>query len=180
MAIELGGHTLKFTSEQNRRIYRMRKRLQLTFQAFAHAAVMKALVEAEKEHEQQRAKTERKAVTGLGIRERLEAEEEERAARREMAAESPAPAAPVPVSVHVQASSASSMAGIPLLARMVATSTDRRTTMKAACDALAPMCKTEEDAIRLADELEAEIKRIDDKPTSVLDRVRQRMNRGER
>ena len=151
-----------------------------TFQTFVQAAIMKAVAEAKTEEASSKSRRsddreKRKAPVGLGMRERLE----------EMMApstpdEGPETRQAAPQGVTVNVGGAASGAGgtsadIATLARMVVEGprTDRRRLLESACKALAKSAKTSEESIALAEQLDAEIARLD-VPTTALERVRAR------
>lgn len=175
-------HFIRFTEEQNCRLHKIRKKRGISIQAFAHAAVMRAVIAAENDDDEggnrSDRKSERRETVGLGIRERLEAEDRERQARREE--RSSAAPAQAPVTVNVQATAASpASADITTLARMVVASprAERKQAIRRACDALAPHIRSTEEAARLGAFLDAEIARLEAAPPTALERVRARRKR---
>jgi hypothetical protein len=165
-------HFVKFTEEQNVRLHRIRKQRGVSIQAFAHAAVMKAVIEAEKETEAAKPKIAAALrPRGLGIRERLELEEEGRTA-----APADAPVAPAAaVTVTVQSAAAPAGADIAAIARMVvdAPPGERRAYAQRACMALA-QGRSKEEAMRIAAALDAEVGRLRAVPPTALEKVRAR------
>ncbi len=148
-----------------------------------HAAAMRALNEAMlgkrteleiiNEHEE---RTERqriddaRAPRGLGIRERLlAAVEEETDDADEYEAAPPTPPAPQPpVFTHAADQ-------VMTLARTIveAPQSARRDIWRAACHTLT-LGRSREEALQLADELDAAIKRLGDAPKTMLEKVRAR------
>ena len=174
----------RFTDEEAQRIFKMCRRRRVTVQAFGHAAMMRALNEInlgkkidEKEaaDEAREEKKKRAEPTGLGIRERLQDDRErsnDRAERVERERERfSSPSAPIATSV---AHSDEIMA----LARTIVDSpkTARAEVLRSACRALA-RGRTQEEAVRLAEDLDAAIRRLDGAPQTALERVRARMGR---
>ena len=146
----------RFTADENARLVRMCRKRGLTVQAFMHAAAMRALNEAT-----------------LGIRERLEDKRRDDDERDNIPAPTiapPAPPAPPPAQSHVPGDE------IIALARTIVDSpvSARRDVMQAACRVLARGRSTEE-SLRLADELDATIKRLGGITQTALERARARV-----
>ena len=143
---------------------------------------MRALNEADvgkktdAEDEQESAERERAArdkpaaPRGLGIRDRLQ-----RAERDDEPDETPS-STPAPVPAQPQTHVTSADVEILALARTIveAPVSTRRDVLASACRTLA-RGRSQEEAIRLAEELDATIKRLDGVPRTALDRVRARM-----
>ena len=142
-----------------------------TFQAFVQAAVVKAIADAEDEAD--RAKQRRaqrqpntREAKGLFRRERLEQVDEP--------IDAPAQAPPAPVIVTVGAA-APRGGDLATLAKMIvaAPKTTRASLLQNACQALAAKAGSTEEALQLAEQLDAEIAKLD-VPTTALARVRAR------
>jgi hypothetical protein len=179
---------IRFTEEEGKRAFDILRKRRLTMQAFGHATIMKALNEIElgkktgidiaqeARHEQRQ---EPEQPRGFGIRQRLEDGRDrdieiERAERIERDRERP---------TNTTVSSPSLVATtidseILALARTVVDSpkSARAEVLRAACRALAKG-RSEEESIRLAEDLDAAIKRLDGVPQTTLERVRARMGR---
>lgn len=169
---------IRFTDEEDQRLSKLLRRRRLTMQAFGHAAIIRALNEAElgkktdeeteKEREREREKSKPPVMT-LGIRERIRSDDDEWPPRRN---ETPTVSQATPM-----LAAASTDDTILALARTVveAPSTDRREALKRACRALT-RGRTLDEAKRLADDLDAAIQRLQGTPQTVLERVRARTN----
>lgn len=165
------------TDDVLKQITEERKILGLTFQAFVTAAVLEKLERCRDERDRrrrskrdQREERERERPAGLGIRERL--------ARPTDEPEAPAPTgSPAPVSISVTTGGPSSAApDLSAMASMIVAvpASMRRGVLEKAGEALARAAKTREEAEDLVTRLDAEIKRIEAKPQTVLERVRAR------
>lgn len=175
---------IRFTDEEAFRLTKLLRKRRLTGQAFGHAAIMRALNEAnlgkktdgEIEREQERPQRS-ETPQGLGIRDRLRddrVELDERESERERARYEPTALQQQPV----VATRGVVDDEILSLARTVVESpqSSRREVLKAACRALS-RGRTQEEAVRLAEDLDAAIQRIDGVPRTALERVRARMGR---
>jgi len=149
-------------------------------QAFGHAAIMRALNEAYigkktdaeiAAENADRPPPDERPMKGLGIRERLREEREERDDVREPP---PSLAQPTP-QMAAQPRTSSPDDEILALARTIVETpqASRRDVMLSACRVLA-RGRSQEDALRIADELDATIKRLDGVPKTALERVRAR------
>lgn len=172
---------IRFTEEEDQRLSKLLRKRRLSGQAFGHAAIMKALNKAELGEEEIVDKDARKEPvkkpSGLGIRDRLEKErtvrnerndrERERGWEREREQEEPRVTQVVSKTVDDE---------VMALARTVVESpkSTRKETLKAACHALA-RGRTLDEALRLADELTATIRKLESTPQTALERVRARM-----
>lgn len=182
-------HFVRFTEEENKKLVGLCRKRGLTVQAFGHAAMMRALNEANlgkktdgesaRDDEESRSRrSERELPRGLGIRDRLQQASDERRTRVDEN-ETPAPSIPSP-SVQPALLRARSGDEVLTLARAIveAPKSARQDVMQAACRALAPHARTEQEAAWLADQLTAEVKRLDSAaPKTALERVRTRMGR---
>ncbi len=172
--------TINFTREIARQVDDARVERGQSFTTFVQNAVIKALDAFEAEADQKRSKREagreskRSAPAGLGIRERLQ---ESATPVYEESEERPA-AAPVVVNVNSAAATTAPSGDLATLARMVVEGApaDRRRLLESACKALAKNAHTQEERISLAEQLDAEIKRLD-VPMTALERVRARRKR---
>lgn len=154
----------------------------LTFQSFGHAAVMRALNEADlgrktdgetvRDEEQRSRRSERELPRGLGIRDRLQQTSDDRRTRPDED-ETPASFSPPAQSPPLLASGVDE---VMTLARTIveAPGPSRRDVWKAACHVLA-RGRTQEMALQLADELDAAVRRLEGVPQTALERVRARM-----
>lgn len=180
---------IRFTPDQRARIEKARALRGQTFQTFGHAAIMRevAVVEEEvrKTREERAARRStldatretRAASRGLGIRDRMED-----AVTEHNTDEAPAPATPTAtVQVQVQtvpAPAVSTNIDVAALARVVVNGRreDRARMLAAAVQTITQATASRNEQVRLADQLDAEIRKIDGK-SSVLDRVRARIRR---
>ncbi len=178
---------LRLPPEIIRQVDEVRKVQGLTFQTFVQIAIKKAIVEARAENEKdqqqrisRRDETRRSAAPkGLGIRERLEQEEGRNVYGDEPTEYAPAaPQAPVVVNVGTSAAPGGGSNDINTLARMVVEGPrhDRRRLLESACKALAKSAHSTDESVQLAEQLDAEIKRLD-VPKTALERVRDRMSK---
>jgi hypothetical protein len=170
---------VRFTKEEDRRLKKMLKRRRLTtMQAFLHAAVMRALNDAELGQdvaaEARKEEPKEKPLRGLGIRDRLESDREEISFDRDE--RKPERIADNPIAGR----SASTIDDeIMSLARTIvnAAPSARTEVQRAACKALAMRAQSEYEALQLLESLNEAIKRLDGKPQTNLERVRARMSR---
>lgn len=172
-------HFIRFTGDENDRLVRLCRKRGLTMQAFGHAAIMRALNEAYigkktdaeiAAENADRPPPDEPSSKGLGIRERLREERDIDDTR-----EPPPPLAqPTPQPV-AQPHTSSGDNEILALARTIVETpqASRRDVIQSACRVLA-RGRSQEDAVRLADELDATIKRLDGVPKTALERVRAR------
>jgi hypothetical protein len=176
---------IRFTDDEDQRLTKMLKRRRLTMQAFGHAAVMKALNDLElgkrtdteiaQEARQEQKQQSKEAPKGFGIRDQLydnrEREQRSREREREPERERTATVAPSLAPLGIDGE-------ILALARTVVDSPKpmRAEILRSACRALA-RGRTQEEAMRLAEDLDSAIKRIDGTPQTTLERVRARIGR---
>lgn len=185
---------IRFPSDLIKQVHEARKPRGLTFQAFVLMALRKevdavrAEVEQDKRRKQQQReeRTERAKPKGLGIRERLQ-EQEEAVGGTDTSdgdGEDEGRASPSPVTVNVgttalAAPTTNSSIDLTTMAQMVLAAPSglaRDRVLKRACDTLAKRASSNEEALRLAEQLDTEIKRLD-VPTTALDRTRARTKR---
>jgi len=175
----------RFTSEENDRLVRLCRKRKLTVQSFMHAAAMRALNEAElgkktdverRRDEEEGSREREYAPQGLGLRERLressvDDEPRERESREEIERPMIAPST-APMLTRVMAADE-----IGILARTIVESptSTRRDVLAAAVRSLA-RGRSRDEAVRLAEDLDAEIRRLGggEVPKTALERVRAR------
>lgn len=176
---------VRFTEKENQRLNRLCRKRKLTVQTFAHAAIMRALGEAElgkkTEIEQYNdGEIDREPSyepRGFGLRDQLRSnrddDDEPRERRREEPERPLISPTTAPTLTRVMTTDE-----VALLARTVveAPASTRREVMQAAVRTLA-RGRSQEEGLRLAEELDAEIKRLGggDVPKTALERVRARM-----
>ncbi len=172
---------IRFTEEENKRLNKLIRKRGLTVQAFGHAAIIRAINEAdlgkkadgEIEREEPRRET---PPLGLGIRDRLResSEDDDYDDRRSESVPSTNSSASAPVLAQARTIDNEIMS----LARTVVGSpkSARKDVLRAASQSIA-RGRTLEEAVRLADDLDAAIKRLDDVPQTALERVRARAGR---
>lgn len=170
---------IRFTTEENNRLIKLCRKRKLTVQSFMHAATMRALNEADigKKTDAEIAAAEdvdrddeQPTPRGLGIRERLQRND----TRDDVSGDDEAPLTAAAPSVQAHTTSADDE--ILALARTIVETpqASRRDALQAACRVLA-RGRTQEEAVRRADELDATIRRLDGVPRTALERVRDRM-----
>lgn len=177
---------VRLTEEEHRALRRLIKKRHLTIQAFSHAAIMRALNEANLGKEtaaEEKLGTLKKTdestppaptlTRGLGIRERLEAEEESRREREdepEHVVERPSA-----VTQFIAPAPAPSSADVHMLARTIVElpQASRRDAVSAAVRSIAHG-RSQDEALRMAEDLDREIRRLDARPATALERVRAR------
>lgn len=176
---------VRFTDEEKKRINKFLKRRGCTFQTFAHAAIIRAMNEADlgKLTNDEPTKEKKPTIKGLGIRERLdedrEHDEEQAAEDREHQRVLERERARDRERVHITSTpvlaSVSANDEVMTLARTIvnASPSAREEVKKAACRALTKG-RTLEEAVRLTEQLNEAIGQLKDVPTSALERVRAR------
>ncbi len=177
------GKFIRFTKEENDKLTKLCRKRSLTVQSFGHAAVMRALNEAdlgkkaagESEHEPEQP-LQPEGLPGLGIRDRLResAEDDEFYERRSESVPSTGTSASAPVLTQARTIDDTILA----LARTVvaAPQSYRKAVLKDALSALT-RGRTLEESMRLADDLDAAIARVGGIPQTALERVRARAGR---
>jgi len=185
---------IRFTVEEGDRAFKLLRKRRLTMQAFGHAAIMKALREIElgkrtdeeiaKEAIQEHQEKEKKSL-GFGIRDRLIEDRDRETERSDLDRDRELRVAHererhVAATISAPSLMPTTIDGdILALARTVVETPkgERATVLRAACRALAPRARTEEEAKYLVDQLYDAVKRLDGVPVSALERVRARMGR---
>lgn len=168
---------IRFTEDENKKLVKFCRKHKLSVQGFGHAAIMKALEDADlgnksaAEIERENEDTSETTIKGLGIRERLQPRKDKE--RRDYTP-SVAPAS-TPMQAAPQARVASIDGEVLALARTIVESPEsaRKEVWKSAIRALA-RGRTEQEALLLADDLGAAIKRLAGTPQTALERVRAR------
>lgn len=177
--------TISLSPDDARRANRARDRRGQTWQMFASIAVLDAVEEVEESKDKAKARrlprfvVEAPASTpsGLGVRDVLAAEPAASVVAYEPAPPAAAPQAPVVVNVN-GGGGAPGGGDVNTLARMVVEGPrhERERLLRTACDTLARSAHSEHEALRMAEQLDAEIKRLN-APVSALDRLRARAAR---
>lgn len=182
---------IRFTDAENKDLVKLVRKRGLTMQAFAHAAIMRAFNEAtlakksdgEIIRDNLEDRSRRKELPpGLGIRDRLIQGVEDRRQRYADEDDSPPPTTPA-LPPHLPPILPRAEDEVMAMARTIveAPASTRRDVLKAAHRVLArgviARGGSQEQALQLADDLDAAIRRLEGVPQSALERVRARMAR---
>lgn len=169
---------VRVSDEELQRLHRLCRKRKLPLQVFGHAAILRALDEADLGkkvnvqviNEQPDVQATVIESKGLGIREQIRSENEPREEERPVK-QPPTPWLPPPAPTHRIIDDV-----VLALARTIVGSAPeyRRDVWKNACRTLASG-KSQEEALRLAEDLDAAIQRISGVPQTALERVRTRM-----